>query len=1708
MSKLSVNQVKYRILSMLFVFSFISASYASHVAGGEISYACIGPNQYQVTLSFYRDCNGISANSTEVINYRSTACGVNASLSLNLISITDITPLCPSVSSACGGGGALGVERMVYRAILTLPTGCSDWILSYSMCCRNSSITNLSAPDATELYIQTTLNNTLAACNNSPIFASNPQIYGCVGQTINYQQLATDPDGDALVYSLVNALQAAGSPVTYNGGFSGVNPFTVAAVINPSTGQITFTPNVPQVAVVAVLVQEYRNGVLIGSMMRDIQFNIVNCTNTIPSLGGINGSPGVFNISTCANTPLCFTIAATDVDAGQSVMMAAGNTIPGSTFTQTGSGLSITGTFCWTPGIADIGTHYITINAQDNACPLIGQNAQTYAITVVANPNPPVNAGPDVTICEGSSTVLTGVVGLTPPTTTYLWSPAASLATPTSTSTNATPTSTTSYTFAATYADGCVSTDAVTVTVAAAPTAAITPTSATVCSGASFMLTGVTDVTGMNFQWFNPSMVSLGTGAVSGTTSTIVVTVPSTPGTYVYTLRVTNPSTGCLVTTTTSLIVGSPPALAACVNIYASPTGLPSAAGTQANPTSLAEALNRAACNNTVIKLATGTYTLNAPLNLSSYVTLEGGFNPATWVKTSLPGATTINRSAVAPEGAVNAQRLVAFYGNSITGFRLQDITITTAAGTPGTGMSTYGLHLTNCSNYAIARTQILPGAAGSGQGDDNPAVYNSTWDGANGGNGVNGITGGGPQCTCNIGTDNGGTGGNGGAAGTGGINALIIGGAATNGGAGGIGGNGRPDNSALNGFNGAAGTTAPSAGGAGGAAGTGGAQDGNGNSTSNVGNGGAGTVGPAGTNGTTTAGSYVAGFWVPGSATNGTAGRGGGGGGGGGGAARDQDACDAAGGGGSGGGGGGGGGGAGRGGFGGGSSYGIVLVSNGAGGNLIQDRVVAGAAGAGGLGGQGGNGGNGGTSAIGNGCTNGDSDGNRGGAGGTGGAGGAGGDGGNGPAGVSVNVISLLLSAPLVLTDIAFNLAAQPAITATNVNCTNTDVNYTSAVSAAWDFDVVTNNAVPGTAAATTTTLTQYTTIARYSLSQGANTYTGFHNISFDGSTGSQIATNAPQIGVDTFQICQGDFASFSSVYPADSYQWNFNGAAANPGSLQTTNTQFNTPGFYPISLTVITDCCGASPADLVYLYVVPIPTATGSGPAAYCNGASTTLTLTGLTANNVVSWSPTTNITGSTANTITVNPTVTTTYIATITGSVTNGGTTVYGCPITRSFVVTVNPNPTMVMSSVAVTCTNNGSATATMSSPGQFNFLWSTGATTINNTTSTITGLATGNYTVTATNNITGCSVTDNVFVNPSGLQPFMYVQNNTSTCVGIASGAVTLNTVGGSVNYNYLWNGVTPIVSASSITQTNLLGGTYIASVTDNNGCVSNLTVNIPALPVPTYLVVDNGPICLGDDAIFSVSGSDGATLTYNLGGGNTTIVLDGMPQDIVIPSPLVNQTMSLVSVDGNCLVPLSGSSAINVIICPLPVELMSFTGNCSEGLKTLNWATASELNNDYFTVEHSINGFEFSEVEVVDGNGTSINTINYALSVRESDPNFVYYRLKQTDFDGATDYSDVIFVPCENTVADQVVVYPIPADDVLNIHFLNDFEGEITLTLIDLLGKEVLSRKTKKELGVDVQFSVDTLSNGNYMLHIESAGQNLDLPVVHVSIIDK
>ncbi|MFM9052040.1 MAG: PKD domain-containing protein, partial [Bacteroidota bacterium] len=221
-----------------------------------------------------------------------------------------------------------------------------------------------------------------------------------LGQQFCYSHGAYDADGDSIVYELIPPRGSAGNPLTYFPGYSAQQPLASSPGMSfdTQTGDFCFTPQMMEVTVMAVLVKQYRNGVLIGTVERDIQVTVINCSNVLPQASGINGTNS-FSITACADQPVCFNINSADLDSTQNVTFSWDYSIPGAVFS-TSSGNRPVATFCWTPSQADIGSsRCFTATVQDDACPVYGLQTYTYCIAVEG---PLVNAGPDVSLgCSG-----------------------------------------------------------------------------------------------------------------------------------------------------------------------------------------------------------------------------------------------------------------------------------------------------------------------------------------------------------------------------------------------------------------------------------------------------------------------------------------------------------------------------------------------------------------------------------------------------------------------------------------------------------------------------------------------------------------------------------------------------------------------------------------------------------------------------------------------------------------------------------------------------------------------------------------------------------------------------------------------------------------------------------------------------------------------------------------------------------------------------------------------------------------------------------------------------------------------------------------------------------------------------------------------------------------------------------------------------------
>lgn len=283
------------VLTIFATFS-IQTAHASHAAGADLTYTYVSTNTIHLKLRFYRDCSGIPAPITALINISSASCGQNFSINMPLISSSEfLTSECidTTLASTCNGGNRLGIELYIYEQDVTLPTICTDWIFEFVECMRNGNQTLISNPC---LYISTTLDNLNGSYNSSPQFISTAVISFCLGVPAMYVQNGFDSDGDSLVYSLASVQGAGASNVNYIPPYSGTYPISSSTGFNiDQQGVITFTPNKIMVGVICIQVDEYRNGVKIGGVRRDIEIHITNaCSiNAVPQFNNQISSNGV-----------------------------------------------------------------------------------------------------------------------------------------------------------------------------------------------------------------------------------------------------------------------------------------------------------------------------------------------------------------------------------------------------------------------------------------------------------------------------------------------------------------------------------------------------------------------------------------------------------------------------------------------------------------------------------------------------------------------------------------------------------------------------------------------------------------------------------------------------------------------------------------------------------------------------------------------------------------------------------------------------------------------------------------------------------------------------------------------------------------------------------------------------------------------------------------------------------------------------------------------------------------------------------------------------------------------------------------------------------------------------------------------------------------------------------------------------------------------
>ncbi len=172
-------------------------------------------------------------------------------------------------------------------------------------------------------------------------------------------------------------------------------------------------------------------------------------------------------------------------------------------------------------------------------------------------------------------------------------------------------------------------------------------------------------------------------------------------------------------------------------------------------------------------------------------------------------------------------------------------------------------------------------------------------------------------------------------------------------------------------------------------------------------------------------------------------------------------------------------------------------------------------------------------------------------------------------------------------------------------------------------------------------------------------------------------------------------------------------------------------------------------------------------------------------------------------------------------------------------------------------------------------------------------------------------------------------------------------------------------------------------------------------------------------------------------------------------------------------------------------CPLPIELLEFGGVIEGANNRLYWTTASEVNNDYFTLERSRDGMNFEVLATIQAAGNSSQVLNYHNYDYHPHPTVSYYRLKQTDFDGEYSYSQTIALSRTSTVATVSDLFPNPAHTGVNFDLNTPKAGVVQVLMYDNSGRLISSNSFEAHVGSNsYHMDIQNLATGVYNVVVE------------------
>ncbi len=306
----------YRLIFISILLVQATLGFATHIVGGELMYRLLDreTNTYRVTAQIFFDCeNGnpqaIASDQTLYISqWDAKTKQFQRDFTVSTFNQTQVTK---SEDYACiNGPRNVCVTAYLYSAEVQIDPGENGVILAWQRCCRNRIIDNIVTPEATGFTAWTTIPPSRIE-NSSPLFTDIPPIYICVDAPLDITQEAFDFDGDSLAYKMSTPYRGgARAPderirpssqqwydrpdfqsVFWANGYDSKNPIPGEPALNldARTGRLTMTPTERGVYVIGLLVEEWRDGLLLGVTRRDYQISVIQCDFNILANYRLNG---------------------------------------------------------------------------------------------------------------------------------------------------------------------------------------------------------------------------------------------------------------------------------------------------------------------------------------------------------------------------------------------------------------------------------------------------------------------------------------------------------------------------------------------------------------------------------------------------------------------------------------------------------------------------------------------------------------------------------------------------------------------------------------------------------------------------------------------------------------------------------------------------------------------------------------------------------------------------------------------------------------------------------------------------------------------------------------------------------------------------------------------------------------------------------------------------------------------------------------------------------------------------------------------------------------------------------------------------------------------------------------------------------------------------------------------------------------------------